>query len=850
MPFKDIFHHKKDKDGNAKPSRSLTSIHLTNKSPSASSASSSASTSTSDPSLITSHSSDALERKLHSTKSALSISNLKKASTELNPKSHRKHSESISLGSINPFSKDKSRRATGDSDSHKQITTHHGALTHAPGKINLMMGNHNSPQGDEANVVTPTKDTPIIPKKQSSVNTTPKPLPSIDSVPKKKDSIIQYNPYGSNSIPSHYSYSSRPASQYNTTNHLTARISTAASVSEDKPRVLPLPIESPNSFLPQLLQQLHVDMYDEYVLPDSDSSKNRKLGDGASASVRVVLVRADKVSRALKKFVMFPREQPKYFYTRCSKEFVIAKALSPYEHIVTTYSLVKVPSIAEMTRGWGFVLELCPGGDLFSLIGRSGWKSTSNEEKFCIFKQICLAVKFMHDNDIAHRDLKPENVLLTDRGTVKLTDFGVSSFGHETHGDFASPIKLSTAYVGSPPYSPPEVMYFQSWNKKQKDDPNLPKYDSFKMDCWALGMLLFCMVYQGTPFQEASSSDSFYREFTSAYDAFLSKTPSFKQPGNYSVKGPGVEYKYGQAFKDSGASRVAWRLCDPDPKTRYTMKDLFSDPWFLNLEMCHEEYDEEVLMTRMKSHSCDAASLFDDESVPKSVLEAELTHGREVKREVPAQPSDPKKSMLDVGVSSGSTSSLPPPETKKSILNVGSSLHTNSLPDISEKNVESKPISPTITKKNNSSVTHTFESATAQAQASAMSPTKELFPVVEDEERSDNKDMDEIEKSLERIPIKDKSEPEIGISSQGESEAEGSAIESPAKACPTIAELIKELPTSKYCKGRIRKHHHTSISDITQNALGRGSQNYANGGYTSAAASYSAVGTHRMYSKV
>ena len=33
-------------------------------------------------------------------------------------------------------------------------------------------------------------------------------------------------------------------------------------------------------------------------------------------------------------------------------------------------------------------------------------------------KDICLAVKFLHDMNIAHRDLKPENLLYSTKGMV------------------------------------------------------------------------------------------------------------------------------------------------------------------------------------------------------------------------------------------------------------------------------------------------------------------------------------------------------------------------------------------------------------------------------------------------
>ena len=33
-------------------------------------------------------------------------------------------------------------------------------------------------------------------------------------------------------------------------------------------------------------------------------------------------------------------------------------------------------------------------------------------------KDICIAVKFLHDMNVAHRDLKPENLLYTRKGTT------------------------------------------------------------------------------------------------------------------------------------------------------------------------------------------------------------------------------------------------------------------------------------------------------------------------------------------------------------------------------------------------------------------------------------------------
>jgi len=125
------------------------------------------------------------------------------------------------------------------------------------------------------------------------------------------------------------------------------------------------------------------------------------------------------------------------------------------------------------------VMEKMEGGELFNRIQEK--KTFTEKEAAEIVKDICLAVKFLHDCNVAHRDLKPENLLYTKKGSdaiLKLTDFG---FAKET----VIKDELQTPCY-TPYYVAPEVLGPEKYDKS--------------CDIWSLGVIMYILICGYPPF--------------------------------------------------------------------------------------------------------------------------------------------------------------------------------------------------------------------------------------------------------------------------------------------------------------------------------------------------------------
>lgn len=127
------------------------------------------------------------------------------------------------------------------------------------------------------------------------------------------------------------------------------------------------------------------------------------------------------------------------------------------------------------------VMELVEGNHLKDLIIKQ--RISSFYKGFLLMKQASNGLAHAHKHGIVHCDIKPQNMLVSDEGTLKIADFGISR-ALET----ISRVEKHSEIWGSPFYVSPEQAY--------------GKPPSPASDIYSLGIILFEIFTGHLPFED------------------------------------------------------------------------------------------------------------------------------------------------------------------------------------------------------------------------------------------------------------------------------------------------------------------------------------------------------------
>ncbi|MEM7505036.1 MAG: serine/threonine-protein kinase, partial [Pseudomonadota bacterium] len=115
----------------------------------------------------------------------------------------------------------------------------------------------------------------------------------------------------------------------------------------------------------------------------------------------------------------------------------------------------------------------------------------STRERLELFRKVCSAVHFAHQNLVVHRDLKPGNILVTEDGEPKLLDFGIAKLLESEKLSTQTPTVPMLTVAGAGPMTPP----FASPEQVRGDAITTSS------DVYSLGVLLFKLLTGHRPYR-------------------------------------------------------------------------------------------------------------------------------------------------------------------------------------------------------------------------------------------------------------------------------------------------------------------------------------------------------------
>ncbi len=156
-----------------------------------------------------------------------------------------------------------------------------------------------------------------------------------------------------------------------------------------------------------------------------------------------------------------------------------------HEHIVRIYEWAQDPA----TASYFIIMEYLEGEDLDAVLAREGKLDLARIEQ--LLQPVAAALSYAYSkHKLVHRDLKPANVFRTQRGDIKLLDFGIAARARSSGSSLGLEAPATSGTLG---YRAPEAGTHQ-----REPGPTL--------DVYAVAVMIYQMLEGRMPFDGTRSA--------------------------------------------------------------------------------------------------------------------------------------------------------------------------------------------------------------------------------------------------------------------------------------------------------------------------------------------------------